>query len=204
MVKSRSRRHALALITLGLVLVLAACGGSAAAGGASTGSPGSGGPGSSNGPAAGNGSSGSEASGSSTGSLLEREGGLCKYVPLDEAEAALGAPVVAAKAKKSYLGLGYSCRLTANEQTVLDVNWSEEESLAEFKEAFEKVGLEETIEGLGEFAYHSEGTPLGDGARLAVYTGERHISLMLYATGDQATMDAATEAIARALLGSGL
>ena len=138
--------------------------------------------------------------------VLTREGGLCELLPLDQVEIALGAPAVEAEAKKSSLGLGHSCRVTVDEDTILDVNRSEKETLDEFKDAFEAVGLtDETVEGLGEFAYRAPGTALGGpGARLAVYTGERHIGITVYADGSQATMFDASEAIVRALLEAGL
>lgn len=138
--------------------------------------------------------------------VLTREGGLCELLPLDQVEIALGAAAVDAEAKKSSLGLGHSCRVTVDEDTILDINRSEKETLDEFKDAFEAVGLtDETVEGLGEFAYRAPGTALGGpGARLAVYTGERHIGITVYADGSQATMFDASEAIVRALLERGL
>jgi hypothetical protein len=138
--------------------------------------------------------------------VLTREGGLCELLPLDQVEIALGAPAVEAEAKKSSLGLGHSCRVTVDEDTILDVNRSEKESIDEFKDAFEAVGLtDETVEGLGELAYRAAGTALGGpGARLAVFTGERHIGVTVYAGASQATMFEASEAIVRALLEAGL
>ena len=140
------------------------------------------------------------------GTILEREGGLCKLVPIDLAEQALGAPIVSAEAKKSSLGLGHSCRIVVDDETTLTLNRSEPVTREKFEADFEAVGLtDEVVEGLGEAAYRAAGTALGGpGARLAVYTGERSISLTVYADGDQATMFEASEAIARALLDAGV
>lgn len=188
-----------ALVGLALTLVIAACGGSATTdpAGGSTGDASTRIGGSS--PAA-----VEEAAVKDT--VLTREGGLCELLPLDQVEIALGAVAVEAEAAKSSLGMGHSCRVTVDEDTVLDVNRSEKETLDEFKDAFEAVGLtDETVEGLGEFAWRAPGTALGGpGARLAVYTGERHIGITVYADGSQATMFDASEAIARALLEAGL
>jgi hypothetical protein len=131
---------------------------------------------------------------------------LCELLPLDQVEIALGAAAVEAEAEKSSIGLGHSCRVTVDEDTILDITRSEKETLDEFKDAFEAVGLtDETVEGLGEFAYRAPGTALGGpGARLAVYTGERHIGVTVYADVSQATMFDASEAIVRALLEAGL
>jgi hypothetical protein len=139
-------------------------------------------------------------------SILTREGGLCKYVPIDLAERALGAAVVSAEAKKSSIGLGHSCRITVDENTALTLSRSEPETREAFEKAFDAVGLtDEVVEGLGEKAYRAAGTALGGpGARMAIYTGTRHISLTLYAAGDQAAMFDASEAVARALLEAGL
>jgi len=197
--QSSSRAGArLQLASVGLVLILAACGGTA--GQAAT---------SANDTA--NDSAGDTASVEPAGqdaiaTVLTEEGGLCEMLPLDQVEIALGTPAVSAEASKSSLGLGHSCRITANEETVLDVNRSEKETLDEFKEMFETVGLtDETVEGLGAFAYRAAGTALGGpGARLAVYTGERHIGVTVYAEGDQVTMFEAAEEIARSLLEQGL
>ena len=185
-----------ALVGLALTLVVAACGGSAttdpagdaSGGGAPTTAPGA-----------------AEAADTNQ-TVLTREGGLCELLPLDQVEIALGAVAVEAEAEKSSLGMGHSCRVTVDEDTILDVNRSEKETLDEFKEAFEAVGLtDETVDGLGEFAYRAPGTALGGpGARLAVYTGERHIGITVYADISQATMFDASEAIARALLEAGL
>jgi hypothetical protein len=138
--------------------------------------------------------------------VLTREGGLCKYVPIDLAERALGAQVVSAEAKKSSLGLGSSCRITVDENTALTLSRSEPETREDFEKAFDAVGLtDEVVEGLGEKAYRAAGTALGGpGARMTIYTGTRHISLTLYAAGDQAAMFEASEAVARALLEAGL
>jgi len=138
--------------------------------------------------------------------VLVAEGGLCELLPLAPVETALGMAAVSAESEKSSLGLGHSCRVVANDKTLVDVTRSGEETLDEFKEKFETVGLtDETVEGLGAFAYRAPGTALGGpGARLAVYTGERHIGVTVYAEGDQATMFEAAEAIARSLLEQGL
>jgi hypothetical protein len=180
-------------VGLALTLVIAACGGSAPTDAADDGSAGSA-------PTA-----AAEAAGVNE-TVLTREGGLCELLPLDQVEIALGAAAVEAEAEKSSLGLGHSCRVTVDEDTILDVNRSEKETLDEFKDAFEAVGLtDETVEGLGEFGYRAPGSALGGpGARLAVYTGERHIGVTVYADGSQATMFEASEAIARALLDAGL
>jgi hypothetical protein len=187
-----------AFVGLALTLVIAACGGSAPsapAGDASSDGSGGGAPTAAVGEAA-----------AVNDTVLTREGGLCELLPLDQVEIALGAVAVEAEASKSSLGLGHSCRVTVDEETILDVNRSEKETIDEFKEAFEAVGLtDETVEGLGEFAYRAPGTALGGpGARLAVYTGERHIGITVYAEGSQATMFEASEAIVRALLEAGL
>jgi hypothetical protein len=123
-----------------------------------------------------------------------------------QVEAALGMAAVSAEAEKSSPGLGHSSRVVANDETLVDVTRTGEETLDEFKEKYETVGLtDETVEGLGAFAYRAPGTALGGpGARLAVYTGERHIGVTVYAHGDQATMFEAAEAIARSLLEQGL
>jgi hypothetical protein len=182
-----------AFVGLALTLAIAACGGSAPTDPAVDGSGGSQ-----------QTAAAEQAAGADT--VLTREGGLCELLPLDQVEIALGAAAVEAEAEKSSLGLGHSCRVTVDEDTILDVNRSEKETLDEFKDAFEAVGLtDETVEGLGEFAYRAPGTALGGpGARLAVYTGERHIGITVYAEGSQATMFDATEAIVRALLEAGL
>ena len=179
-----------------LSLALAACGGSSAPASPAGATSESGGGTASSAPA----------QGDPNESILTREGGLCKYVPIDLAERALGAPVVSAEAKKSSIGLGRSCRITVDENTALTLSRSEAETLDEFEKDFEKVGLtDEVVDGLGEKAYRAAGTALGGpGARMAVYTGTRHISLTLYAAGDQAAMFEASEAIARALLEAGL
>jgi hypothetical protein len=186
-----------AFVGLALTLVIAACGGSAPtdpAGVSSGDGSGGGAP-----------TAATEEAGVND-TVLTREGGLCELLPLDQVEIALGAAAVEAEAEKSSLGLGHSCRVTVDEDTILDVTRSEKETLDEFKEAFEAVGLtDETVEGLGEFAYRAPGTALGGpGARLAVYTGERHIGVTVYADGPQATMFEASEAIVRALLEAGL
>ena len=186
-----------ALAGLALAIVLAACGGSSgpatpaeATSGGDTGTAASAAP--------------EQAAGQDN--VLTREGGLCELVPIELAEQALGAPVVSAESKKSSLGLGHSCRITVDEDTALTMSRSEKATRAEFEEAFEAVGLtDESVDGLGEAAYRAAGSALGGpGARLAVYTGERHISMTLYADGDQAAMFEASEAIARALLDKGL
>src|SRR5688500_5196667 len=186
-----------ALAGLTLAIVLAACGGSSgpatpaeATSGGDTGTAASAAP--------------EQAAGQDN--VLTREGGLCELVPIELAEQALGAPVVSAESKKSSLGLGHSCRITVDEDTALTMSRSEKATRAEFEEAFEAVGLtDESVDGLGEAAYRAAGSALGGpGARLAVYTGERHISMTLYADGDQAAMFEASEAIARALLDKGL
>jgi len=186
-----------AFVGLALTLAVAACGGSTGAS-----APAGGGSGGGSATAAPEGAGG--AGGDDT--VLTREGGLCELLPLDQVEIALGGAAVDAEAKKSSLGLGHSCRVTVDEDTILDVTRSEKETLDEFKEAFESVGLtDETIEGLGEFAYRAPRTALGGpGARLAVYTGERHIGVTVYADASQATMFEASEAIVRALLEGGL
>ncbi len=186
-----------ALAGLALTLAVAACSGSTGAS-----APAGDGSGDGSATAAPEGAGG--AGGNDT--VLTREGGLCELLPLDQVEIALGAAAVDAEAEKSSLGLGHSCRVTVDEDTILDVTRSEKESLAEFKDAFEAVGLtDETVEGLGEFAYRAPGTALGGpGARLAVYTGERHIGITVYAAASQATMFEASEAIVRALLEAGL
>jgi hypothetical protein len=187
-----------ALAGLALAIALAACGGTSgpatpaaeATSGGDTGTAASAAP--------------EQASGADN--VLTREGGLCELVPIELAEQALGAPIVSAEAEKSSLGMGHSCRITVDEDTVLTLSRSEKATRAEFEEAFEAVGLtDEVVEGLGEAAYRAAGSALGGpGARLAVYTGERHISLAVYADGDQAAMFEASEAIARALLDLGL
>jgi len=183
-----------AFVGLALTIAIAACGGSSAPAPKAGDSSGGGSPT----------AAAEEAAVNQT--VLTREGGLCELLPLDQVEIALGAAAVEAEAKKSSLGLGHSCRVTVDEDTILDVNRSEKETLDEFKDAFEAVGLtDETVEGLGEFAYRAPGTALGGpGARLGVYTGERHIGITVYADGSQATMFEASEAIAKALLEAGL
>src|SRR5688500_625071 len=190
-----------ALAGVALALVIAACGGSSG-----TATPAADAPtGADAGTAASAASAGAEA-GAGADNVLTREGGLCELVPIELAEGALGAPIVSAEAKKSSLGLGHSCRITVDEDTELTLSRSEKETRDEFEEAFEAVGLtDESVDGLGEAAYRAAGSALGGpGARLAVYTGERHISVTLYAAGDQAAMFLASEAIARALLDLGL
>jgi hypothetical protein len=186
-----------AFVGLALTLVIAACGGSAPADPAGNGS----------GSGSGGGAPTAAAQAAAVNdTVLTREGGLCELLPVDQVEIALGATAIEAEASKSSLGLGHSCRVTVDEDTILDVNRSEKETVDEFKEAFEAVGLtDETVEGLGEFAYRAPETALGGpGARLAVYTGERHIGVTVYADNDQATMFEASEAIVRALLEAGL
>src|SRR5215204_4211682 len=187
-----------ALAGLALAIVVAACGGSSvpAEPAAETSSGGDTGTAASAAP--------EQASGQDN--VLTREGGLCELVPIELAEGALGAPIVSAEAKKSSLGLGHSCRITVDEDTALTLSRSEKATREEFEEAFEAVGLtDESVDGLGEAAYRAAGSALGGpGARLAVYTGERYISMALYADGDQAAMFEASEAIARALLDLGL
>jgi hypothetical protein len=182
-----------------LVLTFGACGGSAA--GAAQ-------PGSNSAPAEATPAEATPAAegGSAEQTVLVAEGGLCELLPLDQVEAALGTAAVSAEAHKSSLGLGHSCRVMADEETIVDVTRGGEETLDEFKEAFDAVGLtDETVEGLGVFAYRAPGTALGGpGARLAVYTGERHIGVTVYADGAQATMFEAAQAIARSLLEQGL
>ena len=138
--------------------------------------------------------------------VLTREGGLCELVPIELAEQALGAPIVSAEAKKSSLGLGHSCRITVDEETVLTSAAAKRRRSTNSKRRSRPSGSPtKSVEGLGEAAYRAPGTALGGpGARLAVYTGERHISLTLYADGDQAAMFEASEAIVRALLEPGL
>ena len=181
-----------------LAIVLAACGGSSgtatpAADATSGGDPGSA-------------ASAAPKQASGADNVLIREGGLCELVPIELAEQALGAPIVSAEAEKSSLGLGHSCRITVDEDTELTLSRSEKQTRDEFEEAFEAVGLtDEVVKDLGEAAYRAPGSALGGpGARLAVYTGERHITVAVYADGDQAAMFDASEAIARALLDLGL
>jgi hypothetical protein len=181
---------------LTLTLAISACDGSSAAGAPdSAGKPA--------GPAEAN---NAPAKGGAVSNVLIDEGGLCELLPLDQIEIALGKSAVSAEASKSSLGLGHSCRVVADDQTLIDINRSDIETLDEFKVTFDKVGLtDETVDGLGEFAYRAPGTALGGpGARLAVYTGERHIGVTVYAEGTQATMFDASEAIVRALLEQGL
>jgi hypothetical protein len=184
-----------AFVGLALSMVIAACSGSSTPASQTDDSPETGGT-----------ESVAPAAVGGNGTVLTREGGLCELLPLDQVEIALGATAIEAEAEKSSLGMGHSCRVTVDEATILDVTRSEKQTLAEFKEAFEAVGLtDETVEGLGAFAYRAPGTALGGpGARLAVYTGERHIGVTVYADGSQATMFEASEAIVRALLDQGL
>ena len=188
------------LAGLAFAIVLAACGGSsgAATPAAEATSGGTG--------AAVSAASAAPEQASGADNVLTREGGLCELAADRLAEGALGAPIVSAEAKKSSLGLGHSCRITVDEDTALTLSRSEKATREEFEEAFEAVGLtDESVDGLGEAAYRAAGSALGGpGARLAVYTGERHISMTLYADGDQAAMFEASEAIARALLDLGL
>ena len=181
-----------------LAIVLAACGGSSGTATPAADATSGGDPGSAASAAA------KQASGADN--VLIREGGLCELVPIELAEQALGAPIVSAEAEKSSLGLGHSCRITVDEDTELTLSRSEKQTRDEFEEAFEAVGLtDEVVKGLGEAAYRAPGSALGGpGARLAVYTGERHITVAVYADGDQGAMFDASQAIARALLDLGL
>jgi hypothetical protein len=188
------------LAGVALAIVLAACGGSSGAATPAADAT------SGESPRPGTAASVAPEGASGADNVLIREGGLCELVPIELAEQALGAPIVSAEAEKSSLGLGHSCRITVDEDTELTLSRSEKQTRDEFEEAFEAVGLtDEVVKGLGEAAYRAPGSALGGpGARLAVFTGERHITVAVYADGDQAAMFDASEAIARTLLDLGL
>jgi hypothetical protein len=141
-----------------------------------------------------------------TGTVLEQTGGLCKYVPLELAEQALGGSPTDAQADASSLGMGHSCRITLDTDTVLDVERSGVETVDEFKDSFETVGTaQETVAGLGELGYRAEGTALGGaGARLTVFTGDHHLAVTITATGDQQAQFTVAEQIVKALTAVGL
>ena len=185
-----NRRSAMPLVSFGLVVILAACGGSTASepdptdDGAATDAV--------NLPAE---SSAAASEAAATGQ------GLCALVPIEEVETALGMATDGGVGDTSFLSGGETCRFTGDADHVLDVEASEQ-TRDEWFEAIETVGLtDEVVEGVGEEAYRAPETALGGpGARFTAWSNGHEVGVTIYSDESQDVTFAAAQAIAEALL----
>jgi hypothetical protein len=137
----------------------------------------------------------SDEEGSATG------GSLCDLVPVDQVELALGGSTDGGVGKDSTLTGGQTCRFTADDEHVLDVS-SSEQTHDEWLEAIETVGMnDEAVTGVGEEAYRAAETALGGpGARFTAWANGTEVGVTVYSDVDQETTFAAAQAVAEAVL----
>lgn len=194
------RAAALVGAVVTLILVLAACGGSA---GAASNAPGS---------------SDADPTGASTGEVHDPSqaatgsdsesttsgGGLCHLVPVEEVERALGMSTDGGVGDHSSITGGETCRFTGDADHVVDVETSDQ-SRDEWFAAIETVGMtDETVAGVGEEAYRAAETALGGpGARFTAWAGGRVVGVTIYGDESQDFAFAAAQAIAVAVLSAG-